>query len=180
MRLVTDANVLLAAVLGSRAKTVPQHPEIDELVTAEATLAETQEYAIIFARKRRLSLDTLLLAVATLPVTVAQQAVYAAALPQARKLIAQRDPDAVDVLALTIYSGLPLWSKNNDFEDTGIEWYRTAELLQKPGGRNRTGDESLQRQAMWISGGWKFGSRLTAWRGPLSISSRRSAALKIS
>ena len=87
MRLVAEANVLLAAVLGGRAKAVLQHPEIDELLTAEATLAEVEEYAVILARKRRLSLDTLLLAIAALPVTVVEEAIYSSSLPQARKLI---------------------------------------------------------------------------------------------
>ena len=133
MRLVADANVLLAAVLGGRAKALLQHPQIDELLTAEATLAEVQEYAVILAKKRHLSLDTLLLAVAALPVTVVEEAVYSSALPQAHKLIAKRGPDDVDVLALALHMNLPLWSNDNDFEETGIEWYTTAELLQKLG-----------------------------------------------
>ena len=133
MKLVADANVLLAAVLGGRARAVLEHPEIDELLTPEATLAEVQEYAVILARKRRLSLDTLLLAIAALPVTVVEQAVYSSSLPQARRLIARRDPDDVDVLALALQTKLPLWSNDNDFETVGIEWYTTAELLRKLG-----------------------------------------------
>lgn len=115
MRLVADANVLLAAVLGGRAKAVLQHPEIEELLTPETTLAEVQEYAVVLAKKKGLSLDTLLLAVAALPVSVVEEAVYASELPQARKLIAQRDPDDVDVLALALHLGLPVWSNDNGF-----------------------------------------------------------------
>ncbi|HXY50948.1 MAG TPA: PIN domain-containing protein [Terriglobales bacterium] len=133
MRLVADANVLLAAVLGGRAKAILQHPEIDELLTTAAALDEVQEYAGILARKRRLSLDTLLLAMAALPVTVIEEAIYSSSLPQARRLIAKRDPDDVHVLALALHTNLPLWSNDNDFEETGIEWYTTAELLQKLG-----------------------------------------------
>ena len=133
MRLVVDANVLLAAVLGGRAKAILQHPEIDELLTTGAALDEVQEYAGILARKRRLSLDTLLLAMAALPVTVIEEAIYSSSLPRARKLIAKRDPDDVHVLALALNTNLPLWSNDNDFEETGIEWYTTAELLQKLG-----------------------------------------------
>jgi predicted nucleic acid-binding protein len=133
VRLVADANVLLAAVLGGRAKAVLEHPEIDELLTAEPTLAEVQEYAVILAKKRRLSLDTLLLAVAALPVTVVEEATYSSSVPRARKLIATRDPDDVDILALALHMNLPVWSNDNDFEKTGVEWYTTAELLQKLG-----------------------------------------------
>lgn len=134
MRLVADANVLLAAVLGGRAKAVLQHPKIDELLTAERTLAEVQEYTVILARKKRLSLDTLLLAVAALPVTVIEETTYASSVPRARELIANRDPDDVDILALALQMNLPVWSNDNDFEEAGIEWYTTAELLQKLGG----------------------------------------------
>jgi len=133
VKLVADANVLLAAVLGGRARDVLRHPEIDELLTPEITLAEVQEYAVILARKRRLSLDILLLAIAALPVTVVEQAVYASALARARRLIARRDPNDVDVLALALHMKLPLWSNDNDFEATGIEWYTTAQLLRRLG-----------------------------------------------
>ena len=133
MKLVADANVLLAAVLGGQAKTVLQHPEIDEVLTAEATLTEVEEYAPILAKKKRLSLDSLLLAIAALPVTVVEKAIYSSSLPQARKLIARRDPDDVDILALALHTNLPLWSNDNDFEEAGIEWYTTAEMLRKLG-----------------------------------------------
>jgi len=133
VRLVADANVLLAAVLGGRAKAIVQHPEIEELLTAARAFSEVQEYTVILARKKRLSLDALLLAIAALPVTIVEEAVYASARPRAHKLIGQRDPDDVDVLALVLHLGLPLWSNDNDFKETGIEWYTTAELLQKLG-----------------------------------------------
>jgi predicted nucleic acid-binding protein len=135
VKLVADANVLLAAVLGGRARAIVQHPEIEELLTAQATFGEVQEYVVILAREKRLSLDTLLLAMAALSVTIIEDAVYASSLSRARKLIAQRDPDDVNILALALHTGLPLWSNDNDFEETGVEWYTTAELLQKLGFR---------------------------------------------
>jgi len=85
------------------------------------------------AKKRRLSLDTLLLAMAALPVTLVEKPVYASRLPQARKIVAQRDPDDVDILALALHLGLPLWSNDKDFEQTGVERFTTAELLQMLG-----------------------------------------------
>jgi predicted nucleic acid-binding protein len=80
-----------------------------------------------------LSLDTVLLAVAALPVTVVEEPIYSSALPQARQLIGRRDPDDVDLLALALHLRLPLWSNDNDFEKTGVQCYTTAELLQKLG-----------------------------------------------
>lgn len=129
MRLVADANVLLAAVTGGRAKAVLEHPGVTAMATAEVTFTEVEEYAVHLARKKRLDLELVLLAVATLPVTVVPRDQYVDAIPQARKKIGKRDPDDVDILALTMHLGWPLWSNDNDFEGTGVEWYTTAELL---------------------------------------------------
>ena len=98
-------------------------------MTTEATLAEVQEYAASLARKKRLSLDLVLLGVSSLPVTIVDSAVYAGSLPEARRRIARRDPDDVEILALALHTGLPLWSNDNDFTDTGVEWLTTARLL---------------------------------------------------
>jgi len=131
VRLAADANVLLSAVLGGRAKDVLLHPGIDEVVTAEATFQEVQEYASQLAKKKRLSPDAVLLAIAALPVRVVAREDYAAAVPQAEKRIGERDPDDIDLLALAVQLQIPVWSNDNDFEGTGVEWYTTAELLKR-------------------------------------------------
>lgn len=136
MRLVADANVLLSAVLGGNAKAVLQHPEVEEVFTSHVTMGEVEEYVPILARKKGLSLDILLLALAALPLTVVEPTDYASAIPEARKLIGRRDPDDVDILALTLHLKHPLWSNDNDFEGTGVDWYITAELLKKLGPPN--------------------------------------------
>lgn len=133
MRLVADANVLLAAVLGGKARLILKHPSLDDVLTSEAAFAEVQEYAAQLARKRRLSLDTTLLAVAALPVKLIDRKVYAGKMPEAQRRIGRRDPDDVDILALALHMGAPVWSNDNDFEDAGVEWYTTAELLKKLG-----------------------------------------------
>jgi len=78
-------------------------------------------------------LDTMLLAAATLPVSVVERAAYARELAQARRLIERRDPDDIDLLALALHLRIPLWSNDRDFEAAGIERYTTAELLKKLG-----------------------------------------------
>jgi predicted nucleic acid-binding protein len=129
MRLAADANVLLSAVIGGKAATLLRHPAIREILTTESALAEVQEYAVLLARKRRLPLDLVLLAVAALPVTVVPVADFRSAIPEARKRIGRRDPDDVDLLALAIQLKIPVWSNDSDFEDTGVDWYTTASLL---------------------------------------------------
>jgi predicted nucleic acid-binding protein len=135
VRLAADANVLLSAVLGGRAKLVLEDPKA-EVFTCEATLAEVQEYALHLAGKRGLPRDLVLLAVATLPVTMVEPGAYATAIPEASRRIAHRDPDDGEILALALHLGVPIWSKDRDFEDAGVEWYTTAELLK----RLRAGD----------------------------------------
>jgi predicted nucleic acid-binding protein len=129
VRLVADANALLAALIGGRARRVLGHPQVEEVLTTAVTLAEVQEYAGRLARKKRLPVDLVLLAAATLPVTTVDRSSYSSSLPEARRRIAQRDPDDVDILALAIHLNLPVWSNDNDFEDTGVVWYTTAALL---------------------------------------------------
>ena len=131
MRLVADANVLLSAVLGGRARAVLEHPATTEVLTTATTLAEVEEYAAQLAVKKRLSLDIVLMAVATLPVKVVQREVYEKSIAEARRRIGRRDPDDVEILALALHTGIALWSNDNDFEDAGIEWFTTAELLAR-------------------------------------------------
>ncbi|MBI5086031.1 MAG: PIN domain-containing protein [Acidobacteria bacterium] len=130
MRLAVDANVLLSALIGGKEARVLSHPAITEVLTTEPTLAEVQEYAGLLAKKRRLPEDLVLLAAASLPISVVPRERYSASLPEARKRIAERDPDDVELLALAIRMKLPVWSNDNDFEDAGVTWYTTAELLR--------------------------------------------------
>jgi predicted nucleic acid-binding protein len=70
VRLAADANVLLSALVGGQARRVIGHPSIEEILTPATVMAEVQEYASHLARQKRLPLDVVLLAAATLPVTV--------------------------------------------------------------------------------------------------------------
>lgn len=69
MRLVADANILLAAATGGRAGLVLEREDVQVLATA-FTLAEVYEYLEEVGRAKRLPLDRLLLVVAALPVHV--------------------------------------------------------------------------------------------------------------
>ena len=131
MRLVADANVLLSAVIGGQARAVLEHPDVESVVTAAATFEEVREYASHLARKKRLGLELVLLAVATLPVAIVPREHCKDALPRARRKIAKRDPDDVELLALALHPGRPLWSNDNDFKVAGTEWHTTAELLRR-------------------------------------------------
>ena len=73
MRLAADANVLLSAILGGRAKLILEHERVEEVVTAEPTFEEVQQYENHLARKKRLSLDLVLLTMAALPVRIVER-----------------------------------------------------------------------------------------------------------
>jgi predicted nucleic acid-binding protein len=134
VKLAADANVLLAAVLGGRAGLILASAEIEEIFTAQVTLAEeVEEYAAVLAKKRRLPTDLLLLAVTSLPVTIVDRAAYANSLSEARRRIGRRDSDDVDILALAIQFQIPVWSNDRDFEDCGVQLYTTEDLLRKLG-----------------------------------------------
>ena len=133
MRLAADANVLLSAVLGGRARLILESLQIDEVLTTESVVAEVREYAVVLAKKRTLPADILLLAVASLPVTIVERSAYGGSLALAKKRIGRRDPDDVEILALAIQFEIPIWSNDNDFEDAGVRWHRTEDLLREPG-----------------------------------------------
>jgi len=130
VQLVADANVLLSAVIGGRAALALRHEKVEQVFTPAAAYDEVFEYLPSLAKKKRLDLDTLLLACAALPISIVERSEYQGTLSMARRRIGKRDPDDVDVLALALTLKLPVWSNDNDFEDAGVEWYTTAELLK--------------------------------------------------
>jgi predicted nucleic acid-binding protein len=129
VKLAADANVLLSALIGGQAVRVLRHTAIEEILTTEATLAEVQEYATQLAQKKHLPVDVVLLAAATLPVTIVPRSAYASSLSDARRRIGRRDPDDIELLALALHLDLPVWSNDSDFQVAGIVWYTTAALL---------------------------------------------------
>jgi predicted nucleic acid-binding protein len=136
VQLVADANVLLSAVIGGRAKLVLGHPDVKTVSAPVFALDEVHKYLPMLAEKRRLRLDTLLLTLASLPVTVVERSEYQRHVKEATRRMRPRDPNDVDVLALALQLGHAVWSNDNDFEDAGVEWHTTAELLKALGVRS--------------------------------------------
>lgn len=136
MQLVADTNVVLSAVIGGRASLILRHPDVEAVFTPADAIDEVYKYLGPLARKRDLRLDTLLLTLAALPVTVIDRSEYRSHLTEAGRRIRRRDPNDVDVLALALHLALPVWSNDNDFEVGGVEWHTTAELLKLLGIRS--------------------------------------------
>ncbi len=133
MKLAADANVLLSAVIGGRARLVLSSPTVEEVLTTASVFAEIEEYAAILGQKKRIPPETVMLAVASLPVSIVAAEVYARSVALARRRVGKRDSDDVELLALALHFKVSLWSNDNDFERCGVERYTTAELLRKLG-----------------------------------------------
>jgi predicted nucleic acid-binding protein len=130
VNLAADANVLLSALIGGRARLVLRHPRIHKVFTTEHTFAEVEEYVPILSQQKRLPTDILLLALAALPVTIVSRAQYAKSIAEATKRIGRRDPDDADLLALALHLEIPIWSNDRDFEGLNIDLFTTERLLR--------------------------------------------------
>ncbi len=130
MKLAADANVLLSEVIGGRARLVLTHPQIEELLTTATVFAEVEEYALELGRKRKIAPEALMLAVASLPVSIVAREVYKRSIARAKRAIGRRDPDDIELLALAMHFKIPLWSNDDDFLGCGVQRLTTAELLK--------------------------------------------------
>ena len=129
LRLAADANVLLSALIGGRAGAVLIAETVEEVFTTEQVIEEVREYSALLAVKRRLNPEALLLALASLPVTIVPAAEYRRKLPEARSRMGKRDPDDVELLALALHFRIAVWSNDRDFSTARIRWYTTTQLL---------------------------------------------------
>lgn len=127
-RLVVDANPILAALLGGQARRLFFEAPIREFAVPETVLAEVTEHLPRLALKLGMAPTLLDYALDLLPLRPYPPRAYRASVGAARKRIADRDPDDVDVLALALSLDVPVWSNDRDFEGTGIERITTAEL----------------------------------------------------
>lgn len=127
---VADANVLLSATLGHAARKVFEKARVFHVVTTDTAAAEVRDYLPRLARRHALDRAELLEVFGQLPIEVVSEEGYRARLKEAQRLMAERDPDDVAVLALALRRRLPIWSNDDDFDDTGVTVYPTAVLLK--------------------------------------------------
>jgi len=128
-RLVVDANPILSALLGGMARRIFFETAIQEFAIPKFTMAEIRAYLPQFALKVGVETTALENILDLLPVTSYAARTYRQNVAEARHRIGKRDPKDVDVLALALQLGLPLWSNDRDFEEAGIEHLTTAQLL---------------------------------------------------
>lgn len=64
-----------------------------------------------------------------LPLSRYNVVTYKQTMKEATRRIGARDPSDVDVLALSLGLGVPIWTNDRDFEEADIECFTTAQLL---------------------------------------------------
>lgn len=133
VKLAADANVLLSAVIGGRARLVFRHSKVQEILTTSLTFSEVEEYAPVLAERRGLPADVIILAVAALPIAIVERARYAKKVPEALRRIGRRDPEDAELLALALQFRIPVWSNDKDFKNAGVDLFTTESLLRHLG-----------------------------------------------
>jgi predicted nucleic acid-binding protein len=127
--LVADANVLLAALIGGRARLILTHHGAPRFLATDAVGREIAEYLPSLANRRGLDVDELHTALAAMPVAWRSSDVYAPFQQEALRRIGHRDPDDWPTVALALALNLPIWSQDKDLTDSGLTVYTTGQLL---------------------------------------------------
>ncbi len=130
VRLVVDANPILAAALGGQARRVFFEAPVREFAVPEVVLAEVREHLPRLAGKLGTMPAFLEYAVELLPLRPYARTRYRRTIAEARRLIGHRDPDDIDVLALTLRLRAPLWSNDRDFAGAGVEQLTIPDVLK--------------------------------------------------
>lgn len=128
-KLVVDANPILSALLGGKAKRLFFECGFKEFAVADTVFHEVRSYVPRMAKKLGASPEFIFYALDLLPLTVYQPQAYRRSLKKAKIQIAHRDPRDVEVLALALELNWPIWTNDKDFEDASVETHTTAELL---------------------------------------------------
>jgi predicted nucleic acid-binding protein len=104
-----------------------------EVVTTVTVLDEVTEYLPVMSANYGIGAEMLETQLRLLAIRIYARHEYSSSLEDARRLMEDRDPDDVDLLALALHLEIPGWSNDNDFRNAGIERFTTAELLKKLG-----------------------------------------------
>lgn len=128
--IVIDANPLLSALLGGRARLILLSNKY-YFVTTEHTTWEVKKYIPTVAKLSDVSEEELYFAFDRFPILVYQACDYDDKRKLSEKLIGHRDLKDVDILALALKLKIPIWSDDKDFEAIeGIELLKTSAIIE--------------------------------------------------
>ena len=132
--LAIDANPIIAALLGGKAKKVILRlaSSGSQLITTEWNAAEVREYIPALSRQYHLNMDDLYDELIALPIAIAPRSEYEDQMPDALARIGSIDKDDADLLALALKQKCPIWTNDSDFTDprVNVQIYKTADLIE--------------------------------------------------
>ena len=129
--IVVDANPLLSALLGGKARSILLSGKFS-FITSEYTTWEVKKYIPVVSEQTGVAEEEVLFAFDHFPIIAFQPKEYHDKLWAAEMLIGKRDPKDVDILALALKFDFPIWSEDKDFSGIEeIELFRTSDMLNK-------------------------------------------------
>lgn len=130
-KLVVDANPILSAIIGGNARAAFLSAGNTIFYTTVFNYKEVEKYIPVLASKRDIPMEDLYMALSMLPLSVCDVDFYKNKVNQAKKLIENRDPNDVHLLALALRLGCPIWSNDKDFKGLEIRVYSTLDLIME-------------------------------------------------
>jgi len=115
-RFVVDANPIISALLGGAALRAFLNDAVKEWATTQFTVNEVLSYLPRLASKIHVPEEMLRLELELLPLTVYKKEFYRDFISEARRTIAEREVNDVDLLALALKLDYPIWTNNQGFE----------------------------------------------------------------
>ncbi len=127
--LAVDANCLISALLGGRAREIIFSGQF-ALHSPQSTLFEVVKHLPWLAKKLGESEAVVFRKFELLPIIARQPDAYLAQWQRAEQLIGMRDPLDIPLLALALMQSYSIWSNDRDFEGIeDVEVVTTADLL---------------------------------------------------
>jgi predicted nucleic acid-binding protein len=126
---VADANVVLSALIGGRARLVIASTHGPRCIAAQAVAIEVARHIPRLAAKRGVDPAPLFAALQVMPISWVAAAEYDDLRVEAERRIGDRDADDWPSVALALATGLPVWSQDKDFTVAGVDVYTTGALL---------------------------------------------------
>lgn len=126
--IVLDANILIRAVLGKRARElIVDNAEMVQFFAPDVAYADARKYLPALLEKRGVNAQSALTVLNALETIVRplELGVYAGLKVQALQRIAMRDADDWPVLACAMAIACPVWTEDADFFGTGIATWTT-------------------------------------------------------
>lgn len=128
-KLAVDANPILSAIIGGKAREIFLTKNT-LFYTTVFNFKEVEKYIPILASRRGIPAEDLYMALSMLTLYIYDAGSYKNRINQANKLIEKRDPKDIHLLALALKIECPIWSNDTDLQGLGVKVYSTMELIR--------------------------------------------------